>query len=106
MSEDEVLFEAITLFGKKTRITKRYWNKIVSIKHRRDNMEKIRVIVDQEGNTLHVWFDDPAKEHVCEETGDEVILIKDIDGKVIGFEKLNFIMPSKPQLPVVETEIV
>jgi hypothetical protein len=53
-------------------------------------MEEIRIIMDKKGNTLHVWFDDPSKEHICEETGDEVILIKDIDGKVIGFEKLNF----------------
>ena len=27
---------------------------------------------------------------ICEETGDEVILMKDISGRVIGFEKLNF----------------
>lgn len=51
---------------------------------------KIRVLYDEVGNTLTVWFDDPAKEYVCEETGDEVILMKDRSGRVIGFEKLNF----------------
>jgi uncharacterized protein YuzE len=50
---------------------------------------KIRVLYDEIGNTLTVWFDDPAKEYVCEETGDEVILMKDRSGRVIGFEKLN-----------------
>jgi len=52
-------------------------------------MEKIRVFYDEKGHTLTVWFDDPEKEHVCEETGEEVILIKDKKGKVIGFERLN-----------------
>lgn len=54
-------------------------------------MEKIRVYYDSHGNTLNVWFEDPKHEHVCEETGDEVVLVKDRSGKVIGFEKLNFL---------------
>lgn len=53
-------------------------------------MAQVKVFYDQEGNTLTVWFDEPAKEYVCEETGDEVILMKDNSGRVIGFEKLNF----------------
>ncbi|MBI2093567.1 MAG: DUF2283 domain-containing protein [Candidatus Omnitrophica bacterium] len=54
-------------------------------------MEKIRVHYDSHGNTLNVWFEDPSTEHVCEETGEEVILVKNRRGKVIGFEKLNFL---------------
>ena len=69
-------------------------------------MEKIKVIIDQESNTLHVWFDDPSKEHLCEETGDEVILIKDIHGKVIGFEKLNYHQKGLFHKPDVEMEIL
>lgn len=57
-------------------------------------MEKIRVYYDSHGNTLNVWFDDPKHEHVCEETGEEVVLVKNQRGKVIGFEKLNF-LPGK-----------
>ncbi|MDN5344903.1 MAG: hypothetical protein PWQ18_1016 [Clostridia bacterium] len=57
-------------------------------------MEKIRLYYDKEANTLNVWFDDPEKEYICEETGEEVMLIKDKNGKVIGFEKLNFLMPN------------
>lgn len=53
-------------------------------------MDKILIHWDTEGNTLNVWFDDPQMEHVCEETGDEVVLSKDITGRVIGFEKLNY----------------
>lgn len=52
-------------------------------------MEKLRIFYDKEGQTLTVWFDDPSKEFMCEETGEEVILIKDKYGKVIGFERLN-----------------
>ena len=53
-------------------------------------MEKVKMFYDRTGNTLTVWFGDPAQEHICEETGDETILIKDSNGTVIGFEKLNF----------------
>jgi len=56
-------------------------------------MEKIRILYDRQGNTLNVWFDDPAKEYMCEETSEEVILVKDKMGKVIGFERLNFLAP-------------
>jgi uncharacterized protein YuzE len=54
-------------------------------------MEKLRVYYDREGNTMSVWFDDPKKESVCEEADDDVILIKDSDGRVIGFERLNYL---------------
>jgi len=54
-------------------------------------MEKLRVYYDREGNTLSVWFDDPKKEAVCEEADDDMILVKDSDGRVIGFERLNYL---------------
>ena len=44
----------------------------------------------REGQTLTVWFTDSSLEYVPEETGDEVVLMKDRSGRVIGFEKLNF----------------
>lgn len=53
-------------------------------------MAQVRVFHDRTGNTLTVWFGEPQDEFVCEETGEEVILMKDHAGKVIGFEKLNF----------------
>lgn len=53
-------------------------------------MAQIKVYFDREGNTLAVWFGDPTDEYVTEETGEEIVLMKDRDGKVIGFEKLNF----------------
>lgn len=53
-------------------------------------MAEVKVSYDPSGHTLTVWFGDPTQEHVCEETGEEVILMKNRDGHVIGFEKLNF----------------
>jgi len=69
-------------------------------------MEKIRVYYDTKGNTLNVWFDEPKKEFISEETGDEVILAKDKKGKVIGFEKLNFFAHPKHTLKTLPVEVL
>lgn len=53
-------------------------------------MAQVKVYYDREGNTLTVWFGDPTDEYIAEETGEEIVLMKDREGKVIGFEKLNF----------------
>ena len=54
-------------------------------------MDKVRIYYDRAGNTLTVWFDDPAKESICEEVGDDVVLMKDRRGRVIGCERLNYL---------------
>lgn len=59
-------------------------------------MAEVKVFYDKEGNTLTVWFGNPNDETISEETGDEVILMKDAGGNVIGFEKLNF-LPDRDQ---------
>ena len=63
-------------------------------------MAEVKVFYDQTGNTLTVWFGNPQDEYVCEETGEEVILMKDKEGKVIGFEKLNFSVTAPQSLRV------
>jgi len=63
-------------------------------------MAKVKVYYDKLGNTLTVWFDNPAEEYICEETGDEVVLMKDKSGRVIGFEKLNFTVSGADSLQV------
>ena len=60
-------------------------------------MDKVRVYYDRLGNTLTVWFDDPAKEHVCDEIEDDVVLMKDRRGRVIGFERLNYLSKKQQQ---------
>ena len=54
-------------------------------------MDSVKIYYDEEGKTLTVWFDDPHQEWIAEETEAEVILIKKQSGKVIGFERLNYI---------------
>ncbi len=63
-------------------------------------MAKVNVFHDPVGNTLVVWFGDPEEEAEAEETGSEVILMKNKEGKVIGFEKLNFLSSSEQSVRV------
>jgi len=60
-------------------------------------MDKVRVYYDRTGNTLSVWFDDPTKEHVCDEIDDDAVLMKDRRGRVIGFERLNYLTKKQQQ---------
>jgi uncharacterized protein YuzE len=63
-------------------------------------MAEVKVYYDQVGNSLTVWFDDPENEFVAEETGEEIILMKNKHGAVIGFEKLNFSVAKPDSLRV------
>ena len=69
-------------------------------------MAQIKVLYDNIGGTLSVWWGNPQDEEVCEETEHEIILIKDKRGEVIGLEKLHFagetrrILPSRQRPPL------
>jgi uncharacterized protein YuzE len=63
-------------------------------------MDKVSVFYDTVGNTLTVWFGDRKEEIISEETGEEMILMKNNQGEVIGFEKLNFRPESHKDIPV------
>lgn len=58
-----------------------------------EKIKKVKIIHDRTGNTLTVWFGDPADEYICSETGEEVVLMRDINRKVIGFELHSFLPP-------------
>jgi hypothetical protein len=60
-------------------------------------MARIKVIHDLIGETLVVYWDDPTREEVCEEVGHEIILMKDAEGEVSGFERLYFKSEKAPQ---------
>jgi uncharacterized protein YuzE len=67
-------------------------------------MDEVKVYYDQEGQTLTVWFGNPKDEYICEETGEEIILMKNMSGQVIGFEKLHYVLPQPADFRVmVET---
>jgi len=57
-------------------------------------VDKIKLIHDTVGHTLTIWIDDPKKEAVCEETTDEIVVMKDRRRRIIGLEVLNY-KPSK-----------
>ncbi len=59
-------------------------------------MEKITITYDKTGNALDVWFSKP-RPCVNEEIGNGVILKKDENGEVIGFEKINYLKKQKPE---------
>ena len=62
-------------------------------------LERLGFVEVRQRRTLTVWFSDRQQEHICEETGDEVVLMKN-SGRVIGFEKLNFEIPEADRLRV------
>ena len=63
-------------------------------------MEEVKVYYDRTGETLTVWFGNPKDEYVCEHTKEDIILMKDKHGNVLGFEKLFFSVPPKERLQV------
>jgi len=64
-------------------------------------MDTLKIYYDEVGKTLTVWFGDPAEEFIAEETGEEMLLIKNQAGTVIGFERLNYELTAGSS-PVVE----
>ncbi|MBM3779511.1 MAG: DUF2283 domain-containing protein [Acidimicrobiia bacterium] len=63
-------------------------------------MAEVKVFYDRAGKTLTVWFTGRSREFICEETGEDVVLMKDAEGRVVGFEKLNFSIPQSDSLHV------
>ena len=55
-------------------------------------MAELKIFHDRQGQTLTFWFGVPADEVVCEEVANDIVLMKDRAGRVIGFEKLNFLV--------------
>ena len=66
-------------------------------------MAHIRVIHDPAGETLTIYWDDPHREEVCEEVNEELVLIKDSTGKLIGLEKMFYRPSAGKQAVTVET---
>jgi len=63
-------------------------------------MAEVNVYYDTMGNTLTDWFGERSSEYLCEETGDEVILMKNQQGEVIGFEKLKYTIIENTNLKI------
>lgn len=61
-------------------------------------MEASKVFYNRVGYILTVQFGEPSEEHICEETAQDFIFLKDLAEPVIGFERLNFSIPAPEQL--------
>lgn len=64
-------------------------------------MGTLKIYYDKLGKTLTVWFSDPSQEFITEETGEEILLMKNQVGTVIGFERLNY-EPTKDKIFKIE----
>lgn len=53
-------------------------------------MAKINIIHDKIGETLTIHFGDPREEYASELTDEEIIVMKNKSGKIIGLEILHF----------------
>ncbi|MBI3796063.1 MAG: DUF2283 domain-containing protein [Deltaproteobacteria bacterium] len=58
-------------------------------------MDRIRVIHDTVGHTLTIWLGDPQQEYVSTLTDDEVVVMKNREGRILGFEVLHY-QPANP----------
>ncbi|NES00396.1 MAG: DUF2283 domain-containing protein [Symploca sp. SIO1B1] len=63
-------------------------------------MDALKIYYDEQGKTLTVWFDDPNKEFLAEEVGEDFTIIKDKDSHPIGFERLNYCLEEPETLQV------
>ena len=59
-------------------------------------MERLRVIHDTVGHTLTIWLGDPKQEYVSTLIDDEVVVMKNRDGRILGFEVLHY-QPADPK---------
>lgn len=53
-------------------------------------MAQVHIVHDRAGNTLTIWFGERRDEHICEEVGGGIVLMKDRSGQIIGLEKLTY----------------
>lgn len=54
-------------------------------------METLKIYHDEVGKKLTIWFDDPNKEFLVDEVEEDISLIKDKNGNIIGIERLNYL---------------
>ena len=68
-------------------------------------MGRIKITHDTKGHTLTVWWGNPDQEYLSTLTEDEVIVMKDRSGQVIGFEALHYHPEDPDHELLVETAI-
>ena len=63
-------------------------------------MDSLKIFYDRDNHILTIWFDDPQKEFLAEEVGEELLVMQDSKGKTIGIERMNFVLADQNSLDV------
>jgi len=92
MSKNDPFFEILTPLNCTICVTVTYWEIITQIKHpiMKGQEKLVQETLSQPDEIRRSRSDPNVYLYLCEETGDEVILMKNQKGEVIGFEKLNY----------------
>lgn len=49
--------------------------------------QRVKIIFDPSVNSLTVWFGSPGVDYVATQLADDLVILKNADGDVLGFEK-------------------
>jgi len=52
-----------------------------------DTGRRVKIIVDPSVNSITVWIGDASQEAVATQLSEDLTLLKDFNGEIIGFEK-------------------
>ncbi|MCH8318302.1 MAG: DUF2283 domain-containing protein [Bacteroidetes bacterium] len=68
-------------------------------------MDTIKITYDNIGNTLDIWFTKPSKNIICDDLDNDTIVKRDIKGKIVGIEILNYISNKKESVDSIPLEL-
>jgi len=68
-------------------------------------MDTIKITYDDIGNTLDIWFTKPSKNIICDDLDNDTIVKRDIKGKIVGIEILNYIPNKKESVDSIPLEL-
>ena len=65
-----------------------------------ENVKTLRIYYFKETDSMDIWFDEPGKEHICEEVNDSILLKRNKEGDVIGIEIISLTTLAKRPIEV------
>ena len=63
-------------------------------------MDSLKIFYDRDNHILTIRFDDPQKEFIAEEIGEELLVMQDSGCKTIGIERMNFVLADQHSVNV------
>ena len=68
-------------------------------------MDTIKITYDNIENTLDIWFTKPSKNIICDDLDNDTIVKRDLDGKIVGIEILNYIKNKQVSVDSIPLEL-